>query len=46
VITALAEGRTAQEIRDIHGLSETEYDTIRKRIRRTLLRQSLVWGKP
>lgn len=46
VIAALADGRTAQEIRDIHGLSETEYDTIRKRIRRTLLRQGLVGGKP
>jgi DNA-directed RNA polymerase specialized sigma24 family protein len=46
VIAGLADGRTAQEIRDIHGISETEYDTIRKRIRRTLLRQGLVGGKP
>lgn len=46
VITALADGRTAQEIRDIHGMSETAYDTIRKRIRRTLLRRGLEWGKP
>jgi RNA polymerase sigma-70 factor (ECF subfamily) len=46
VIAGLADGRTAYEIRDILGISETEYDTIRKRIRRTLLRQGLVGGKP
>ena len=46
VIAGLADGRTAQEIRAIHGLSEAEYDTVRKRIRRTLLRQGLVGGKP
>ena len=46
VIAGLADGRTAHEIRDIHGVSEAEYDTIRKRIRRTLLRQGLVGGKP
>ena len=46
VIAGLADGRTAQEIRAIHDLSEAEYDTIRKRIRRTLLRQGLVGGRP
>jgi DNA-directed RNA polymerase specialized sigma24 family protein len=46
VIAGLADGRTAQEIRDIHDISEAEYDTVRKRIRRTLLRQGLVGGKP
>jgi len=46
VIAGLADGRTAQEIRDILDLSEAEYDTIRKRIRRILLRQGLVGGKP
>lgn len=46
VIAGLADGRTAQEIRNIHDMSEAEYDTIRKRIRRTLLRQGLVGGKP
>lgn len=46
VIAGLADGRSAQEIRELQGVSETEYDSIRKRIRRTLLRHGLVGGKP
>jgi DNA-directed RNA polymerase specialized sigma24 family protein len=46
VISGLADGRTAHEIRAIHNMSEGEYDTVRKRIRRALLRQGLVGGKP
>ena len=46
VIAALADGLTAQEIRDTLGMSETEYDTTRKRMRRTLLRRGLMRREP
>lgn len=42
IIAGLAEGLTADEIRRRYGLSEREYDTARKRMRRALLRCGLV----
>ena len=41
VLSALAEGHGAAAIRRMHGLSETEYATVRKRIRRRVLRAGL-----
>lgn len=37
IIEGLAYGRSAAEIRVLHQMSETEYDTARKRLRRALL---------
>jgi RNA polymerase sigma-70 factor (ECF subfamily) len=41
IIAGLAEGLSAHEIRRLYGLSELEYDTARKRMRRALLRCGL-----
>lgn len=41
IINGLAAGLSAQEIRDACGLSKTEYDSARKRMRRALLREGL-----
>jgi DNA-directed RNA polymerase specialized sigma24 family protein len=38
IIEGLACGRSAVEIRVLHQMSETEYDTARKRLRRALLK--------
>ncbi|KMO27118.1 hypothetical protein VP06_31705 [Methylobacterium aquaticum] len=38
IIEGLGHGRSAAEIRARHGLSQTDYDSARKRLRRTLLR--------
>ena len=46
VITGLLDGMTADEIRRHYGLSTVEYDTARRRIRRTLLRHGLTWSWP
>jgi DNA-directed RNA polymerase specialized sigma24 family protein len=46
VITGLLDGMTPDEIRRRHGLSAVEYDTARRRIRRTLLRHGLTWSWP
>jgi RNA polymerase sigma-70 factor (ECF subfamily) len=46
VIAGLAEGFTPGEICRTYGMTELEYDTTRKRMRRTLLRQDLVWSRP
>jgi RNA polymerase sigma-70 factor (ECF subfamily) len=46
VVGALGEGFTAEEIRARHGITATGYDTIRKRIRRTLLREGLRFLTP
>ena len=43
VIAGLAEGCTPGEICRTYGLTELEYDTTRKRMRRTLLRHDLAW---
>jgi RNA polymerase sigma-70 factor (ECF subfamily) len=42
IITGLAEGLGAREICRLYALSEVEYDTARKRMRRALLRSGLV----
>jgi DNA-directed RNA polymerase specialized sigma24 family protein len=41
IINGLAEGLTAEEIRTAMGISKTDYDSARKRMRRTLLREGL-----
>ena len=41
IIAGLAAGLTAQEIRTACGLSKTDYDSARKRMRRALLREGL-----
>jgi RNA polymerase sigma-70 factor (ECF subfamily) len=41
IVAGLAHGLAADEIRRLYGLSETEYDTARRRIRRALLRHGL-----
>ena len=44
IIAALGEGLTAEQIRDRHALSKTDYDSARKRLRRCLLREGLTCG--
>lgn len=44
VIAGLAEGLTPPEIRKRYGMSDREYDTTRKRMRRALLRRGLTWS--
>ena len=46
VITGLISGMAADDIRRHYGLTAVEYDTTRRRIRRTLLRHSLAWSWP
>jgi hypothetical protein len=41
IIAGLAEGRSAAQIRSAMGISKTDYDSGRKRLRRTLLREGL-----
>ncbi len=41
IITGLADGLSAEEIRGKYGLSSTEYDSARKRMRRALLRDGI-----
>lgn len=41
IITGLGDGLTAEEIRSKYGLSATEYDSARKRMRRALLRDGI-----
>ena len=41
IITGLGDGLSADEIRAKYGLSNTEYDSARKRMRRALLRDSI-----
>jgi len=41
IITGLGDGLSAEEIRTKYGLTNTEYDSARKRMRRTLLRDGL-----
>jgi DNA-directed RNA polymerase specialized sigma24 family protein len=41
IINGLAGGLTAEQIRTAMGISKTEYDSARKRMRRTLLREGL-----
>jgi RNA polymerase sigma-70 factor (ECF subfamily) len=44
IIAGLAEGLTPTEICKLHAMSEREYDTTRKRMRRALLRCGLEWS--
>ncbi len=46
VLAGLAEGLPAAQIRTASGLSETEYDSTRRRMRRALLRAGLVEAAP
>ena len=46
VMTGLMEGLGAEEIRCHYDLSAVEYDTARRRIRRTMLRYGLAWSWP
>jgi DNA-directed RNA polymerase specialized sigma24 family protein len=44
IIAGLAEGLTPTEICMLHGMSERQYDSTRKRMRRALLRCGLKWS--
>jgi DNA-directed RNA polymerase specialized sigma24 family protein len=44
ILAGLAGGLSAREIRETYGLSETDYDSTRKRMRRLLLRQGIAWS--
>ena len=44
ILAGLAEGRSAAQIRADMGLSKTVYDSARRRIRRTFLREGLTCG--
>ena len=46
IIAGLAEGFTPGEICRTYAMTELEYDTTRKRMRRRLLGQDLVWSRP
>lgn len=46
VITGLIGGMRAEDIRRHYGLTAVEYDTTRRRIRRTMLRHGLAWSWP
>jgi DNA-directed RNA polymerase specialized sigma24 family protein len=43
ILAGLAAGLPAKEIRETYGLSETDYDSTRKRMRRLLIRQGIAW---
>jgi hypothetical protein len=44
IIAGLADGLTATQIRETYAMSEREYDTTRRRMRRALLRCALDWS--
>jgi RNA polymerase sigma-70 factor (ECF subfamily) len=46
VITGLISGMAADDIRRHYGLTAVEYDTTRRRIRRTMLRHGSAWSWP
>jgi DNA-directed RNA polymerase specialized sigma24 family protein len=46
ILAGLAAGLSAKEIRETYGLSETDYDSTRKRMRRLLIRQGIAWRHP
>ncbi len=46
VIEGLGEGLSAEEIRKAYAMSQTDYDSTRKRMRRALLRDGLAWRRP
>jgi len=41
ILACLGEGMSAEQIRVVTGLSKTDYDSARKRMRRALLREGL-----
>jgi DNA-directed RNA polymerase specialized sigma24 family protein len=43
ILEGLADGLSAEEIRGRYGISNTGYDSARKRMRRALLREGLKW---
>ncbi len=43
IIAALGEGLTAAQICETRGISKTDYESARKRMRRTLLKAGLTW---
>ncbi|MGY3077968.1 hypothetical protein ACVWZZ_004376 [Bradyrhizobium sp. LM6.10] len=45
IMAGMADGLAAREICKIHEMSELDYDTTRRRMRRTLLRQHQYWNK-
>jgi RNA polymerase sigma-70 factor (ECF subfamily) len=45
IIAGLSEGLTASEICRLYEMTERDYDTARKRMRRALLRRGLTWGE-
>jgi RNA polymerase sigma-70 factor (ECF subfamily) len=45
IIAGLSEGLAANEICRLYGMTERDYDTARKRMRRALLRRGLTWGE-
>jgi RNA polymerase sigma-70 factor (ECF subfamily) len=46
VITGLISGMAADDIRRHYGMTAVQYDSTRRRIRRTLLRHGLGWSWP
>ncbi len=44
IISGLGDGLTAEEIRQALGMSKTDYDSARKRMRRALIRAGLTMG--
>jgi DNA-directed RNA polymerase specialized sigma24 family protein len=46
IIAGLADGLSASEICSLNDMSERDYDTARKRMRRALLRHRRIWGLP
>jgi len=45
IIAGLADDLSAEQIRCVHGISRTDYDSARKRMRRALLREGLTCEK-
>ena len=45
IIAGMAEGLTASETCRLYEMTEQDYDTARKRMRRALLRRGLTWGE-
>jgi DNA-directed RNA polymerase specialized sigma24 family protein len=46
ILSGLANGLSAADIRAAHGMSEVDYDSARRRMRRAMLRAGLSWGTP
>lgn len=46
ILSGLANGLSAADIRMAHGFSEMEYDSARRRMRRAMLRAALAWSAP